>query len=748
VEQFGPYEVYERLGLGGMASVHRAKKRGPAGFERTVALKRMLSHLTEDRGFVDSFVREAKVASLLAHPNIAQTYDFGRINGVFYIAMELVSGCDLRKLLRHAHRNNEPIPMPVIVSILGELCEALDYAHSFVDENGEPMHIVHRDVSPSNIIISQTGHLKVIDFGIAKANSRQLHTESGLVKGKLGYMAPEVALGLPVGPVSDIFSMGVVAWELVTTLPLFSARTDFETMRKLREEPVPAPSTHNPACPPMLDHLILAALEREPEQRLHSARAFRATLDGIAAQFGIQTSAHVVTEYTRQLPSEPKGRASTASPYAGGGDTRVTVTSRPRTSTGRQLPLPAGPETAVIRPTHPSSTLRRSDEDIQLATEIWGEDATQQPSDPGSDFSVASPHVPSSVVASFPPTPYGLHVPSLAPAHAARSHTAPPDAFPPSVVVEPARSRTPLWILAGLAIVAGTLGGILYSKRGSEPTPQVASRGHVTFVTEPEGAVVEVGGNTLGTVSPIDTELAPGVYSIAVKRDGYRTWTGSLTLREGDRQTINVALEPEPVVAAVAALPDAGSSSSNSDGPDDRDGDVDGDVAGAGDRPVDKSRRKPTGKSGKQNTATTVQTDPEPDLQKVESAKVDPPKLDPKPDPVVDKRPDPVVDRRPDPVVDNKPKTTPVVGPNVVTKLSGDVPTLRSASGQSGDVRAKLCIDEQGHVTSVKVLEAPAGISADLERALKTWRYKPYTNRDNKISPVCFPLQMRVVLRP
>jgi serine/threonine protein kinase len=728
-EQFGPYEVYERLGLGGMASVHRAKKRGPAGFERTVALKRMLAHLTEDRGFVDSFVREAKVASLLAHPNIAQTYDFGRINGVFYIAMELVSGCDLRTLLRHAHKHDEPIPMPVIVSILGELCEALDYAHSFIDENGEPMHIVHRDISPSNIIVSHTGHLKVIDFGIAKANSRQLHTEGGLVKGKLGYMAPEVALGLPIGPVSDLFSMGVVAWELVTTLPLFSARTDFETMRKLREEPVPPPSTHNPACPPMLDHLILAALEREPEQRLQSARAFRATLDGIAAQFGIQTSAHVVAEYTRQLPTDATGRASTASP--GQGDTRVTVTSRPRTSTSRQLPLPPGPETAIIRPTRPSSALRRSDADIQLATEIWGE-ATQQPSGPGSDFSVESPHAPSSVVDSFPPTPYG--VPSLAPAHAARSHTVTPEELPPHPV-EPARSRTPLAILAGLAIVAGTLGGILYAKRGSEPTQQAVSRAHVAFVTEPEGALVEVGGNTLGTVSPIDTELAPGVYSIAVKRDGYRTWTGSLTLREGDKQTLNVALEPEPVVAAVIPTPTPMPMPTPSDG--DSEGDPDSGPAGG--RPADKKKRS-AGRSGKTTTAVQL-TAPDPDPVKVESAKSDPPKLDPMPEPTSDKKPDPVV-------IDNKPKTTPVVAASSVTKLSGDIPTLRSSSGQSGDVSSKICIDEQGRVTSVRVLSAPEGISADLQRALMTWRYKPYTNRDNKISPVCFPLQMRVVLKP
>ena len=139
--------------------------------------------------------------------------------------MELVPGFDLRKLLRYANRANESIPLAVVLQILGEMCDALEYAHTCLDEQGVPLHIVHRDISPSNIIVAHTGHTKVIDFGIAKANSRQLHTESGQVKGKLGYMSPEAALGMQIGPVSDVFSMGVVAWELVTASPLFSARS-------------------------------------------------------------------------------------------------------------------------------------------------------------------------------------------------------------------------------------------------------------------------------------------------------------------------------------------------------------------------------------------------------------------------------------------------------------------------------------------------------------------------------------------
>ena len=177
-----------------------------------------------------------------------------------------------------------------------QLCDALDYAHSKVDEDGSPLGLVHRDISPSNLIVAHTGHLKVIDFGIAKANSRQLQTESGQIKGKLGYMSPEAALGMMLDPVSDVLSMGVVAWELCTASPLFSARTDYETMRRIREADILPPSHYNPACPPELDALILSALDRDSTRRMPSAAKFRAALDAVASQHAIHASARVVGE--------------------------------------------------------------------------------------------------------------------------------------------------------------------------------------------------------------------------------------------------------------------------------------------------------------------------------------------------------------------------------------------------------------------------------------------------------------------
>src|SRR5262245_7770720 len=231
-EEFGPYVIYERLGLGGMATVHRAKKRGIEGFERMVALKRLLPHLAEDADFVKSFVREAKLASLLIHANVVQIYELGRVGPIYFISMEYVEGHDLRRILRQARRVAGIPPLGVVLTLLAEICEALDFAHTFTDEQGQAVGIVHRDVSPSNVIVSKTGHVKVIDFGIAKATSQQLRTQTGRVKGKLGYMSPEAALGRPLDSRSDIFSTGVLAHELLTARPLFASKNDFETLQK------------------------------------------------------------------------------------------------------------------------------------------------------------------------------------------------------------------------------------------------------------------------------------------------------------------------------------------------------------------------------------------------------------------------------------------------------------------------------------------------------------------------------------
>ncbi len=277
-EQFGPYLVYERLGVGGMATVHRALERGFEGFERVVALKRLLPHLAEDASFIKSFVREAKLASLLNHHNIVQIYELGRVGTEYFISMEHIDGRDIRRILRHSRKVSGPPPIDVTVGLMLQLCDALDYAHNRVDDDGHPLNIVHRDISPSNLIITNAGHLKVIDFGIARAQSSQLRTQTGRVKGKLAYMSPEAIGGRELDARSDLWAAGVIAHELLTARPLFARKNEYDTLVKVQREDIALPSQYNPDVPPELDAIVMKALTRDPAERYPDASSFREAL--------------------------------------------------------------------------------------------------------------------------------------------------------------------------------------------------------------------------------------------------------------------------------------------------------------------------------------------------------------------------------------------------------------------------------------------------------------------------------------
>jgi serine/threonine protein kinase len=268
---YGPYRLLERVAAGGMAEVFRAKRSGVEGFEKVVAVKRILPHLSDNKEFVEMFIDEAKMVAGLSHPNIVQIFDLGRIEKTYFIAMEYVHGRDLRTILKRAKEKGLRIPLDLSVLVISKVCSALEYAHRKKDEGGQPLKIVHRDISPQNILISFEGEVKLTDFGIAKATSKATDTDRGALRGKLLYMSPEQASGQPLDKRSDVFSLGVVFYEVITDAKPFLGTSEKGILEMVRQCRVEPPRSLNPRVGEKLEQVMMKALEKDPEARYQDA---------------------------------------------------------------------------------------------------------------------------------------------------------------------------------------------------------------------------------------------------------------------------------------------------------------------------------------------------------------------------------------------------------------------------------------------------------------------------------------------
>ncbi len=268
---YGPYHLLERIATGGMAELFRAKRTGVSGFEKIVAVKRILAHLSQNKEFVDMFVDEAKLVAGLTHPNIVQIFDLGRIGRSYFIAMEYVHGRDLRTIHKRAKERGVRLPLDLSVLVVSRVCAALEFAHRKKDERGQPLQIVHRDVSPQNVLISFEGDVKLTDFGIAKAQSKASITDRGSLRGKLLYMSPEQASGKSIDRRSDLFALGIVLYELVTGERPFGADSERSILEAIRECRVRPPRALNPRIPDRIEAMVMKALERDPDDRYQDA---------------------------------------------------------------------------------------------------------------------------------------------------------------------------------------------------------------------------------------------------------------------------------------------------------------------------------------------------------------------------------------------------------------------------------------------------------------------------------------------
>jgi serine/threonine protein kinase len=309
---FGKYLLLDRLAVGGMAEVYTAKSFGIEGFEKIIAIKRILPTMAEDEDFIQMFIDEAKIAGHLTHANIAPIYELGKIGDSHYIAMEYIWGKDLLQLMNRFRKMRKSMPPSMCAFIGSKMCEGLDYAHRKKDRHGRPLNIIHRDVSPQNALVSYEGQVKMIDFGIAKAAARNTKTQAGVLKGKFGYMSPEQVRGLPVDHRSDVFAVGTCMYEMLTSERLFVGESDFTTLEKVRNATVTPLGQIIPDMPPELDGIVMKALAREVEDRWQSAGEMQEALTAYIAKerppFGTsKLSAWMRTAFAAEIAKE-KGR--------------------------------------------------------------------------------------------------------------------------------------------------------------------------------------------------------------------------------------------------------------------------------------------------------------------------------------------------------------------------------------------------------------------------------------------------------
>jgi len=301
--KFGQYVLVEKIATGGMAEVWKARMRGVEGFQKIVAIKKILPHLSDNQDFIEMFVDEAKLAAQLNHNNIIHIYDLGKIQTSYYIAMEYIDGFDLKTILRRGEERGHPMQVELALFIASKVAAALDYAHRKRDFDEREMGLVHRDVSPQNVLISQEGDIKLCDFGIAKAASKASHTQAGALKGKLQYMSPEQAWGRSIDRRSDIFALATVLFEMLTGRKLFTGDNELSILEQVREARVTAPSLFNDEVTPEIDKIVVKALQKDPANRYQTAGEMARDIDAILYSFKPTPTSADLAIYMHRLSS-------------------------------------------------------------------------------------------------------------------------------------------------------------------------------------------------------------------------------------------------------------------------------------------------------------------------------------------------------------------------------------------------------------------------------------------------------------
>jgi serine/threonine-protein kinase len=284
-----------------MAEVFVAESAGIEGFKKQVAIKRVLPSLSKKEQFIAMFLDEARLSAQLSHSNVVSVFDIGVGDSTYFIVMEYVDGADLKQVLEHQREVGVHVPVEVAAFIATKICQGLSYAHELAAPDGRPLNIVHRDITPANILITRHGEVKIVDFGLAKASSQLADSDAGVIKGKFGYLAPETVQGQPVDHRVDVFSVGIILWEMLAGRRLFLGETDYDTVMQVSAAQIPPLSSINPAVPPDLEAVVRAGLARDPAERYQTARDFGRDLTRFLYLHGSPVSEFDVADLVRSV---------------------------------------------------------------------------------------------------------------------------------------------------------------------------------------------------------------------------------------------------------------------------------------------------------------------------------------------------------------------------------------------------------------------------------------------------------------
>jgi serine/threonine protein kinase len=685
---FGKYELVSRLAAGGMAEIFLARTKSIQGFEKYLVIKRILSHRTNDPEFVRMFLDEARVAATLDHPNIVQIYDVGHVDNEYFIAMEYLRGHNLIEIVRAgAKLGYAKPPLEHVVSMLTQSCAGLHYAHEKRDFEGRSLEIVHRDVTPQNIVVNFDGSVKVVDFGIAKAATREVETLAGTLKGKIGYMSPEQCKGGNVDRRSDIFAMGIILFELTTGKRLYHERSDFDTLKKIIEGPVPSPRDLLPFYPAFLNAIVVRCLQKNPDDRYQTARDLHADMDAFARDNQLVTGTVPLSQYMERIyadelathkSADAAAMATAASATMSGSTSSYLGEASRRSLSGVSTPLLAAKRQHMMM------------RGLQIAVAallilvgagvVWWQTRPKQQGQGQVLAAMQQQQQPAMQAAAQP----------LA--------AVPPSGAPKTTAPVPEPAKTPEAAKPAAATASAT---------PSSPRPRAAAKpgdAHVTIASEPRCEVL-VDGVPNGQTPVIDIAVPAGKHMIVLLnssanikemqkvtlREG-ELWTRSFSF-EGGKMAVQNSLSAKMLAhneapAAKAEEPKAAA------------------VAPA------KVEHKPAA------PAPTAAATPPPSAPKpVEGAASGGSK--PAPTAVASMAPS----QKPKNVNARSLDSQQVYNPT--PHLPDGVKSLLQSAQQS-DARfvGKVCINNEGRVYDVKVLSGIPGADNDIVNTLKTWQYK------------------------